>query len=101
MKFWRSHENVLTNLDEDLFEQSYFMIGYGLLVADGMGGMAAGDVASRVALSKLFGLIADTSDWTLALQRQKDVVTVLERMSERFLQIEDIMSKEDDKDQTQ
>jgi|SRR5687767_6900536 len=100
MKFGRSLENVLTNLDEDLFEQSYFMIGYGLLVADGMGGMAAGDVASRLALSKLIGLIADTSDWTLALQRQKDVVTVLERMTERFLQIDDILRKEADNDQT-
>ena len=100
MKFGRSLENVLTNLDEDLFEQSYFMIGYGLLVADGMGGMAAGDVASRLALSKLIGLIADTSDWTLALQRQKDVVTVLERMTERFLQIDDILREEADNDQT-
>ena len=100
MKFGRSLENLLTNLDEDLFGQNYVMSGYGMLVADGMGGMAAGDVASRLALTKLIELIIDTSDWTLALQRQKDVTTVLERMTDRFLQIDDILRKEADNDRT-
>lgn len=100
MKFGRSLENIMTNLDEDLIEQSYYMTGYGLLVADGMGGMAGGDVASRLALSKLVELIVDTSDWTLALQRHKDVMTVLERMTDRFLQIDNIIRKEADDDET-
>ena len=100
MKFGRSLENLMTNLYEDLIEQSYFMTGYGLLVADGMGGMAGGDVASRLALSKLVELIVDTSDWTLALQRHKDVMTVLERMTDRFLQIDHIIRKEADNDES-
>jgi serine/threonine protein phosphatase PrpC len=98
IKFGRSLENLMTNLHEDLFEQNYVMSGYGMLVADGMGGMAGGDVASRLALSKLIELIVDTSDWTLALQHHKDVSTVLERMTERFLQIDDILRKEADND---
>ena len=100
MKFGRSLENLMTNLDEDLVEQSYSMTGYGLLVADGMGGMAGGDVASRLALSKLIELIVDTSDWTLALQRHKDVMTVLERMTDRILQVDHIIRKEADEDET-
>lgn len=100
MKFGRSLENLMTNLDEDLVEQNYFMTGYGLLVADGMGGMAGGDVASRLALSKLIELIVDTSDWTLALQRHKDVMTVLERMTDRILQVDHIIRKEADEDET-
>ena len=99
MRFGRSLENLMTNVDEDLIEQSYYMTGYGLLVADGMGGMAGGDVASRLALSKLIELIVDTSDWTLALQRHKDVMTVLERMTDRFLQIDNIIRKEADDDE--
>ena len=99
-EFGRSLENLMTNLDADLFEQNYVMSGYGMLVADGMGGMAGGDVASRLALSKLIELIVDTSDWTLALRHQKDVTTVLERMTERFLQVDDILRKEADNDHT-
>ena len=100
MRFGRSLEHLLTNLREDCFEQSYLMNGYAMLVADGMGGMAAGEVASRLALSKLVELIVDTSDWTLALQRQQDVTTVLERMTQRFLQIDDTLRKEADGDHT-
>jgi PPM family protein phosphatase len=100
MRFGRSLENVLTNLEEDLLEQNYAMRGYGMLVADGMGGAAAGEVASRFALSKLVELIIDTSDWTLSLQRQEDVTTVLRRMTERFLEIDDTLRKEADRDHT-
>lgn len=100
MRFGRSLENLLTNVEEDLLEQSYFMNGYGMLVADGMGGMAGGEVASRLALRKLIELIVDTSDWTLALQRQQDVMTVLERMTERFLQIDEILRTEAHHDET-
>ena len=100
MRFSRSLENLMTNLDEGLVEQNYIMSGYGMLVADGMGGMAGGDVASRMALSKLIELIVDTSDWTLALRRHTDVMTVLERMVDRFLQIDAIVRREAEKDPT-
>ena len=100
MRFGRSLESLLTNIDPGLLDRSYFMNGYGMLVADGMGGMAGGEVASRLALTKLIELIVETSDWTLALKRQRDVTSVLERMSERFLEIDDILRKEADRDQT-
>ena len=94
MRFGRSLENLMTNIDPALLDKSYFMSGYGMLVADGMGGMAGGEVASRLALTKLIDLIIDTSDWTLALKRQRDVTTVLERMTERFLEIDEVLRKE-------
>jgi protein phosphatase len=99
-RFGRSLENLLTNLEDELLERSYTMCGYGMLVADGMGGMAGGEIASRLALSKLVELVVDTSDWVLDLQRQKDVNVVLERMTDRFLQIDSAVRKEADHDYT-
>ncbi len=76
---WCSTEGPFTGPSQVIGLEYYWLasslkpdvIGYGMLVADGMGGMAGGDVASRLALSKLIELIVDTSDWTLALERQK------------------------------
>src|ERR1043166_6936371 len=66
MRFGRSLEKLATNLDEQSVEQNYDLTGHGMLVADGMGGMPAGEMASRVALSTLIELIIESSDWTLA-----------------------------------
>jgi len=94
MRFGRSLEKLSTNLDENLIEQNYSLTGYGMLVADGLGGLPAGELASSLALAKLVELIVDTSDWTLALKQNKDVNTVLDRMTQRFFQIDKILKEE-------
>jgi len=94
MKFGRSLEKLSTNLEEYFLEENYSITGFGILVADGMGGMAAGDVASRMAICKLVELVVDTSDWTLALKRNKDVKTIFERMTSRFYEIDRTLKDE-------
>src|SRR5262245_267192 len=53
----RSLETVRTNLPSDLIPQRFAEVGYGMLVADGMGGHQAGEIASRLAISTLVNLV--------------------------------------------
>lgn len=100
MRFGRSLENLSTNLGKHVLEKNYSITGYGMLVADGMGGLAAGEVASSLALSTLVELIVDTSDWVLAIKRDKDLKTVLQRMTERFFRIDEILREEAESNNT-
>ena len=100
IRFGRSLENLATNLGPNLLQPNYKISGYGMLVADGMGGMAAGEVASSMALTNLIDLILDTSDWTLALRRSTDVKTVMLRMKHRFLKIDEILRGEAESNST-
>lgn len=100
IRFGRSLQRLATNLDEHLLEQNYSISGYGMLVADGMGGMAGGEVASRLALSTLIELVVDTADWTLGLKRHRDVKTVLQRMTQRFFRIDEILKEEASSDES-
>jgi protein phosphatase len=54
-----------------------------------MGGMTAGDVASRTALCKLVELVVNTPDWFMNVNREDDMATVMKRMTERFRLIDD------------
>lgn len=99
IKFNRSLENLTTNIDDDVLRHSYSLTGYGMLVADGMGGMAGGEVASRMALKRLVELIVDTPDWMMSLNDQA-VSTVMERMNERFLQVDQTLRAAAQRDMT-
>jgi protein phosphatase len=88
-RFGRSLETLSSNITEGFLESSFDEIGYGMVVADGMGGMTAGDVASRTALCKLVELVVNTPDWFMNVNRQDDMTTVIKRMTERFRLIDD------------
>jgi serine/threonine protein phosphatase PrpC len=79
----RSLETLLTNLPAGSVPTTAAEQSYGLAVADGMGGQAAGEVASRVALQTVVAHVIATSDWIM-----RDVAENQERiegrMSERF-----------------
>lgn len=92
MSFGRSMHTVLTNLSADHVPDRYRERGYAMFLADGMGGAAAGDVASRIAISALVDLIIQTPDWIL-LPNERRVLEVLRRMEERFNQLPDILMK--------
>lgn len=100
VRFRRALENLYTNLDKGMLASSYDITGYGLLVADGLGGMAAGEIASRTALTKLVELVVETPDWMLDVNDPKHLETVQQRMVERFLRIDETIRAQADRDAT-
>ncbi|HEU4836001.1 MAG TPA: protein phosphatase 2C domain-containing protein [Pyrinomonadaceae bacterium] len=84
----RAVETVLTNLSEgetlpgELFEET----GYGMVVADGVGGSAAGEIASRQAIYTFLSLALHTPDWQFRWgPAEKN--TVMWRMKDRFRRV--------------
>ena len=56
--------------------------------------MAAGEVASRVALCKLVELVVNTPDWIMRFNQNKDETEVMERITQRFRQVDDALRDE-------
>src|SRR6516164_7563952 len=52
-KLERRLSTLLSNLPTNQVLQEYAEVAYGMIVADGMGGAAAGEVASRTAIAAL------------------------------------------------
>ena len=82
----RAIETVMSNLGDskpgDLFEET----AYAMVVADGVGGEAAGEVASRQAIYTLLGLALHTPDWNFRWgPRERN--TVMWRMKDRFRRV--------------
>jgi protein phosphatase len=79
---------VLSNLPEgDLAVHAARAVGYGLLVADGMGGRAAGEVASRLAVSVLVDLQARIPDWIMRTGGPEEERS-MERIVERYAEVD-------------
>jgi protein phosphatase len=68
----RAIEPLHTNLPDECLPGRLEQSGYGLIVADGMGGAAAGEVASRMAISTLLKLILEVPDWILHFDAQSE-----------------------------
>ena len=86
----RSLQTLDTNLPEGDVPRHYSETAYGLLVADGVGGAAAGEVASRTAVHALIDLVIETPDWIMRLD-QPLADEVLQRMERRFQQVRDVL----------
>lgn len=71
--------NLIANRTGDRFEET----AYGMIVADGIGGEAAGEVASDEAIFGLLNLALRTPDWQFRWGR-KEKNTVMWRMKDRL-----------------
>jgi protein phosphatase len=86
-RFGRWLEALQTNLPSDDVPARAEEMGYGLIVADGMGGAAAGALASRTAISTLVSLVLQTPDWMLSTGPW-ETEEVLQRMEDRYTRVD-------------
>jgi protein phosphatase len=66
----RTLETLITNLPEGDVPARREEVNYVMIVADGMGGHAAGEIASRMAISALISLALDVPDWILKVDEE-------------------------------
>jgi len=85
-RFDRAMQTLLTNLPAGETPAAYEETAYGLLVADGVGGAAAGEIASRTAIHALVDLVIETPDWIMRLDEPL-AQEVLQRMERRFQKV--------------
>ena len=82
----RNLETVFSNLSENRPGDRFEETAYGMIVADGVGGEAAGEVASEEAIFGLLNLALRTPDWQFRWGH-KEKNTVRWRMQDRFRRV--------------
>jgi protein phosphatase len=90
-------ETRLTNLLPDRVPARAEEVAYGLVVADGMGGRAGGEVASQLAITTLVSLALHTPDWVLGI-RPKDTRRRMQRMQERWRRVQEAFRQRGDRE---
>ena len=89
-RFQRAMRTLTTNMPKGAMPESYDETVYGMLVADGVGGSAAGEIASRTAIQALVDLILETPDWIMLLD-DRLAEEVLHRMERRFQRVRETL----------
>lgn len=95
----RSLKLLMTNLPQGQVPEYFEDIGYSFVVADGMGGAQAGEVASMMAIVIGTNLQLNAANWSLKIN-QHEARELMERASRMIHKIDEILVKKTDSDQS-
>jgi PPM family protein phosphatase len=93
-KFW---EKLESSVSDELLPSHYEENGYAMAVADGMGGLAAGEVASRMAIVTVVNLMLSSVKWAVKLDhpefREREIQEAIDRMVEYLCKADKAISE--------
>jgi protein phosphatase len=99
-RFGRFFEWLHSNLPEVEIPARAGETGYAMVVADGIGGRASGEVASQLAIRTLINLALNTPDWILLLEDDRMAEEVMRRAGERWGHVNEAMAEQANADPT-
>jgi PPM family protein phosphatase len=96
-KVSRNLQILSTNVGDNHLRGPYGDDGYSMFVADGMGGMAAGEVASRLAITTALKLVNHSPKWGFKINK-KEARELFERVRDHVQAIDETLTQRSEAD---
>ncbi|MHC5540200.1 PP2C family protein-serine/threonine phosphatase, partial [Singulisphaera rosea] len=89
-KIGRSFRVLQTSLPDGELPAETEDVAYGMVVADGMGGMAAGEMASLMAIRTGVSLVLESPNWTLKIDDEQ-ARRLIDRLQQYFHKVDEAL----------